>query len=76
MIPVNSTYIKSFLQKESAGGILLMFTAALAILIANTPLYRYYDLLIDTIVAIRVGDFLISKPLLLWVMNGHPLGCT
>ncbi len=70
MIPVDSTFIKSFLRKESAGGILLMITALLAIVIANTPLSVYYDLLIDTVVAIQIGEFAISKPLLLWVNDG------
>ncbi|MCG8324916.1 MAG: Na+/H+ antiporter NhaA [Thiotrichales bacterium] len=67
---VDSTAIKNFLQKESAGGILLMITAALAIIIANSPLQEYYNLLIDIVVAISIGDFSISKPLLLWVNDG------
>ncbi|MDX1519540.1 MAG: Na+/H+ antiporter NhaA, partial [Gammaproteobacteria bacterium] len=55
VIPVDPSYILGFFKKESAGGILLMITAVLAILIANTPLYHYYDLLINTVVAISIG---------------------
>ncbi|HEX5787920.1 MAG TPA: Na+/H+ antiporter NhaA [Woeseiaceae bacterium] len=62
--------IRNFLKLESAGGILLMGAAALAILVANTPLARYYDLLLQVPVEIRVGAFQIAKPLVLWVNDG------
>lgn len=47
-----------------------MFTASLAIVIANTPLVTYYNLLLDTPVEVRVGAFQIAKPLLLWINDG------
>lgn len=62
--------IEKFFQLESAGGILLVSAAILAILLANSPLYSYYTLLIDTPVAIKVGALQIDKPLLLWVNDG------
>lgn len=62
--------ILRFLRLESAGGIILMITASLAIIIANTPLSTYYDLLLDTPVEIRVGKLQIAKPLLLWINDG------
>lgn len=65
-----NSFIKRFLKQESAGGILLMFSAFFAILLANTPFYSYYNLLIDTPVEIRVGALEIAKPLLLWVNDG------
>ncbi len=64
------SYISSFLKLESASGIILMFAAALAIVISNTPLQSYYGLLLDTPVEIRVGAFEIAKPLLLWINDG------
>lgn len=64
------TAIERFLQLESAAGILLMFSAVLAIVIANTPLLVYYNLLLDTPVELRVGSLYIAKPLLLWVNDG------
>ena len=70
---LNSTgnsYITGFFKKESAGGFLLMGTAVMAILMANSPLRFYYALLIDTPVAVRIGTFEINKPLLLWVNDG------
>ena len=61
---------KRFMKLESAGGILLMIAAVLAMIAANTPLSVYYDQLIDLPVAVSVGSFEIAKPLLLWI-NRH-----
>ncbi len=65
-----ATFFDRFLKQESAGGILLMFAAVLAIVLANSPLDSYYKLLIDTPVAVQVGALEIAKPLLLWVNDG------
>jgi len=62
--------IRNFLQQESAGGILLMCTAVLAIVVANTPLAPYYQLLLDVPVEVRVGALEIAKPLILWINDG------
>lgn len=62
--------IKEFLKLESAGGIMLLIAAMLAMLIANSPLAPFYDLLIGMPVEIRVGPLHIAKPLLLWVNDG------
>jgi NhaA family Na+:H+ antiporter len=62
--------IRNFLQMESAGGVVLMGAAALALVAANSPLADYYDLFIETPVEVRVGGFEIAKPLLLWVNDG------
>jgi len=65
-----TSFITDFLKLESAGGVLLMVSALLAILLANTPLNRFYELLLSTPVEIRVGALEIAKPLLLWVNDG------
>ncbi|MHC4837238.1 MAG: Na+/H+ antiporter NhaA, partial [Planctomycetota bacterium] len=62
--------IARFLKQESAGGIVLVCAAALAMIFANTPLKGIYDLLIDTPVEVKVGALEIAKPLLLWVNDG------
>jgi len=59
-----------FFKQESTGGILLMISALLAIILANSPLEHYYNLLISTPVQVRVGDLDIAKPLLLWINDG------
>lgn len=63
-------FLTNFLAQESAGGILLVSTAVLAMLIANSPLYSYYVLIIDTPVEVRIGALSLAKPLLLWVNDG------
>ncbi len=65
-----NTFIGRFLQQESAGGILLICAALLAIVLANSPLNGYYNLLIDTTVVIKIGALGLDKPLLLWVNDG------
>jgi len=66
----DNSFITRFLQQESAGGILLVGAAFLAIVMANSPLAGYYTLLIDTPVAIKIGALEIAKALLLWVNDG------
>lgn len=62
--------ITEFIHSGSAGGILLMAAAVSAMILANSPLNRYYDLLISTPVAVQIGPLQIAKPLLLWVNDG------
>jgi NhaA family Na+:H+ antiporter len=62
--------IGDFMRLESAGGILLLISAILAMLVANSPLSQFYDALLGTTVAIQVGALAINKPLLLWVNDG------
>ncbi|WP_251359055.1 Na+/H+ antiporter NhaA [Kangiella sp. TOML190] len=70
MDSIKSNFINKFLRLESAGGIVLIFSAALAIIIANSPLNRFYELLLTTPVEIRIGALEIAKPLLLWINDG------
>jgi NhaA family Na+:H+ antiporter len=69
-VQINFNFIRRFLKMEAAGGIILMFAAMAAMVIANTPLATHYQLLIDTPVAVQVGAFKIAKPLLLWINDG------
>lgn len=62
--------IRDFLKLETASGIILVATAVAAIIVANSPLSGLYDALIDTPVEIRVGEFEVAKPLLLWINDG------
>ncbi len=62
--------IRSFMRLEAAGGITLVVCAALAMLVANSPLVTQYDKLLDVHLSIAVGDWSISKPLLLWINDG------
>ena len=62
--------INDFLKLEAASGIILMFAAVAAMIIANSPLMTYYDMLLNIPVQVSVGTFEIAKPLLLWINDG------
>ncbi|MBA6389272.1 Na+/H+ antiporter NhaA [Colwellia sp. BRX10-3] len=62
--------VNDFLKLEAASGIILMFAAVAAMIIANSPFMIYYDMLLNVPVQISVGAFEIAKPLLLWINDG------
>jgi Na+:H+ antiporter, NhaA family len=62
--------IREFLRLESAGGIVLVIAAVLAVIANNSPLGSWYDALLDTPVSLRVGTLALDKPLLLWINDG------
>jgi NhaA family Na+:H+ antiporter len=64
------TSVKEFLQKESAGGLLIIAAAMLAMLSENSPLKSLYDAWLSTPVGFQFGAFLLNKPLLLWINDG------
>lgn len=70
MLNTQNNFINSFFKLESAGGILLVVSATLAIILANSFLEPYYQLLLSTPVEVRVGALEIAKPLLLWINDG------
>ncbi|MEO5766277.1 MAG: Na+/H+ antiporter NhaA [Casimicrobiaceae bacterium] len=60
--------IRSFIESESAGGVVLALAALAALVVSNSSLGPAYERLAQTIAEVRLGDWLtISKPLLLWV---------
>ncbi len=59
--------IREFLKLESASGILLVFAGALAMVAANTPLADGYEALLQTRFSVRLGEFGLDKPLVVWV---------
>lgn len=62
--------IRDFMRLESSNGILLVAAAVLAMVVVNSPLVWLYDALLHIPVEIRVGDFNLNKPLLLWINDG------
>ena len=62
--------LRNFLSQESAGGIILMISVALAMILANSPLAGLYEGFLNTEVQVRVGALDIDKPLLLWINDG------
>ena len=62
--------LQEFFRLEAAGGIVLIAAAALALLLANSPLSSLYDGFRDLPVQVRIGALDIAKPLLLWINDG------
>ena len=62
--------IQRFLKLESAGGILLLFSAAVAMLLANSPLSSQYNDFLNLPVSLQIGSFSINKTLIHWLNDG------
>ncbi|MBF0212125.1 MAG: Na+/H+ antiporter NhaA [Magnetococcales bacterium] len=62
--------LKDFLKLEAASGIILVFASLLALVLVNSPLSGYYNLLLETPVVVQVGALIVAKPLLLWINDG------
>lgn len=62
--------IRDFMRLESAGGILLVIAMALAMIVVNTDLAPLYKSLLNIPLEIRIGNFEIAKPLLMWINDG------
>ena len=61
---------RDFLRYEAAGGLVLMASAALAIVLASTPLEPFYEELKALPIVVTVGNFGVAKPFLHWVNDG------
>ena len=62
--------LAKLLHHEAAGGVLLIISAALALILDNSPLAWLYDALLATPVIVQIGALAIDKPLLLWINDG------
>jgi len=61
---------REFLQLESAGGMVLVVAAVLAVVLANSPLADMYTTLLNLKLTISIENVGVSKPLLLWINDG------
>lgn len=59
-----------FFKHESVVGILLILSTLVAMLFANSPLAGLYNHFLDIPMVISFGEFVIAKPLLLWINDG------
>jgi NhaA family Na+:H+ antiporter len=57
----------AFFKLESAGGILLLITAAAAMILKNSPIGGVYESFLDIPIQVKFGLLDIDKPLFLWV---------
>ncbi|MDO6481492.1 Na+/H+ antiporter NhaA [Shimia thalassica] len=65
-----SAAIDRFFKHEAAGGIMLMLAAALAMIVANSPMSSTYNFILDTMGAITMNGKGIEKPMVLWINDG------
>jgi NhaA family Na+:H+ antiporter len=65
------TMFKEFMQLEAAGGLILIFCAAIAMIIANSPYADvYHHVLHETKAVFGVGDLIIEKDIIHWINDG------
>ncbi len=60
----------NFFKLESVTGILLVIATVIAMIMANTSLHTWYGSLTEIPVVVSFGEFVIAKPLLLWINDG------
>ncbi len=65
-----SAKLKSLIHHEAAGGVLLAVAAAIALVLANSPINTLYQSILEVPVQLSFGEFEIAKPFLLWVNDG------
>ena len=68
--PGPAARLKEFIHLEASGGLTLMAVTVLALIVANSPLESGYSSFLALPFEIRLGDFGIDKPLLLWINDG------
>ena len=69
--PTPTERLRAFISSESAGGIMLIVAATIALAIANSSLLSQYQGFLATPVNFTAGDLVtIDKPLVLWINDG------
>lgn len=62
--------LEEFLHQESSSGILLMICVAVALVIANSPLFPVYDAVLHTKFSIGTEKYYISQSIQHWINDG------
>lgn len=62
--------VKNFIEKKTSVGLLLIFSAILAMIVANSPLAETYHNLWKQYIHLGINDFVIRKNLLHWINDG------
>ncbi len=62
--------IKGFIEKQTSVGLLLIFSAILAMIVANSPLAEQYHAFWKQYIHIGFNDSVLSKNLLHWINDG------
>jgi len=62
--------VARFMHVESSGGLVLLACTLIALILANSPLATDFQAFWELPVGIAAGDFVLNKPLLLWINDG------
>lgn len=63
--------LKDFLKLEASGGLILLFFAIIAMIVANSPLgHDYHHILHDVKLTVKIGEFGLDKDLIHWINDG------
>jgi len=62
--------VKHFIEKQTSVGLLLIFSALLAMIVANSPLSEYYHTFWKQYIYVGFNDFVIKKNVLHWINDG------
>lgn len=62
--------LRKFLQNEAAGGYVLMIAAALALVVANSPLAPLYFATLETHLGFGIGPIHLDESVLHWINDG------
>jgi NhaA family Na+:H+ antiporter len=69
-LPVPLQAVREFLKLESAGGILLLAAASLALILDNSPFAAQYEHLLELHFGVTLGPIVFEKSLLHWINDG------
>jgi len=61
---------REFLRLETAGGLILVFAAIFALVLANSPFAEFYSSVLQLKLTVTIEDFGVSKSLILWINDG------
>ncbi|MHA7873078.1 MAG: Na+/H+ antiporter NhaA, partial [Hyphococcus sp.] len=64
------TNVQEFIKLESSAGLILAASAVAALVFKNSFLADAYATLLNTPMIVAIGDFDISKPIVLWINDG------
>lgn len=64
------TSFENFARFEASGGLLLLLFTVIAMIWANSPYSELYFSIWETKVTIGIGEFILNKPLILWINDG------
>lgn len=59
-----------FIKKSTFSSLLLFFSAALALILANSPAHSHMQWLLNQNIGFTIGGFSVEKSLLLWINDG------